>query len=274
MKKAILLARQYQEILNFLESPAKRFPYFKEKGKVNEIRCKLDLTEGDIRSKKQLSCLTDRYLEYKNELDTNSALYLFGVILEAVREEPDISLGLIAKTINTFMDKNNLEKGLYQKAIVLMFIFDMSLFLPDLNVNAGNEDNASGKKDLNEEFIEMPVAAKSQHDDPDKMVFMVVEKMPEYPGGDKEMFEFIASNIEYPAQAKKKGIQGRVYVTFVIEQDGRVSDVRILRGIGGGCDEEALRVVKAMPKWSPGIQKGKPVRVQYNLPLSFKLTRK
>jgi len=268
------LAKQYQEILDFLESPARQFPYFKEIGKVIEIRSKLDLTEGDIRSKKQLNCLTDRYLEYKNELDTNSAFYLFGVILEALREMPDISPGLIAKTINTYMDKNELEKGLYQKAIVLMFVFDISLLPADGSLNAVNVDNASGKKDLNEEILETPQAAISQHDDPDKMVFMVVEKMPEYPGGDKEMYGYLASNIKYPAEAKKKGIQGRVYVTFVIEQDGRVSDVRILRGIGGGCDEEALRVVKAMPKWSPGVQRGKPVRVQYNLPVSFKLTGK
>jgi TonB family protein len=268
------LAKQYQEILDFLGSPAKRFPYFKEIGKVTEIRYKLDLTEGDIRSKKQLSCLTDRYLEYKNELDTNSAFYLFGSILESIREMPDLSLGLIATTIDNFIDKNELEKGLYQKAIVLMFVFDISLFKADVSLIAGSTDNASGTMDLNEEFIEVPISAISQHDDRDKMVLMVVEKMPEYPGGDKEMYKFIASNIEYPAKAKKKGIQGRVYVTFVIERDGTVSDVRILRGIGGGCDEEAIRVVKAMPKWSPGMQKGKLVRVQYNLPISFKLTRK
>lgn len=268
------LAKQYQEILDFLGSPARRLPYFREMGKVIEIRSKLDLTEEDIRSKKQLSCLTDRYLEHKNELDTNSAFYLFGVILAEVRKMPDISPGLIAKTINTYMDKNEMEKGLYQKAIVLMFVFDLTLFPADDSLIAGNAVNTDGKKDLNQEFIEVPVGSKSQQDDPDKMVFMVVEKMPEYPGGDKELYTYLAKNIEYPAEARKKGIQGRVYVTFVIERDGRVSDVRILRGIGGGCDEEALRVVKAMPKWSPGVQKGKPVRVQYNLPVSFKLTGK
>jgi protein TonB len=69
--------------------------------------------------------------------------------------------------------------------------------------------------------------------------------------------------------AKESGIQGTVYVTFVVEKDGSITDVRVLRGIGGGCDEEAVRVVKNSPKWSPGKQRGKPVRVQYNLPVKF-----
>jgi protein TonB len=71
--------------------------------------------------------------------------------------------------------------------------------------------------------------------------------------------------------AKESGIQGRVFVTFVVERDGSVTDVRVLRGIGGGCDEEAIRVVQNMPKWSPGKQRGKSVRVQYNLPVKFTL---
>ena len=71
--------------------------------------------------------------------------------------------------------------------------------------------------------------------------------------------------------AKESGIQGMVYVTFVVERDGSITDVRVLRGIGGGCDEEAIRVVSAMPKWTPGKQRGKPVRVQYNLPVRFTL---
>ena len=85
------------------------------------------------------------------------------------------------------------------------------------------------------------------------------------------MYKYLAENIKYPQMAKESGIQGRVFVTFVVERDGRVTDVRVLRGIGGGCDEEAIRVVAAMPKWAPGKQRGKPVRVQYNLPVKFTL---
>lgn len=102
-------------------------------------------------------------------------------------------------------------------------------------------------------------------------VFTVVEVMPEFPGGMESLMEYLGSNIKYPEQAKKEGIHGRVFVSFVIEKSGNVSNVSILRGIGGGCDEESLRVVSEMPDWKPGLQDGKPVRVQYNLPIKYAL---
>ena len=102
-------------------------------------------------------------------------------------------------------------------------------------------------------------------------VFKVVEKQPSYPGGDDARIKFLVENIKYPEVAMKKGIRGTVYVTFVVKSDGSVSDVKVLRGIGGGCDKEAVRVVKLMPKWIPGEDKGKPVNVQYNLPIKFAL---
>ncbi len=102
-------------------------------------------------------------------------------------------------------------------------------------------------------------------------IFLVVENMPEFPGGESSMYKFIGNNIEYPRMAKESGISGRVFVTFVVERNGSVTDVQVLRGIGGGCDEEAVRVIKMMPKWNPGKQRGKPVRVQYRMPIKFTL---
>lgn len=102
-------------------------------------------------------------------------------------------------------------------------------------------------------------------------IFTVVESMPEYVGGMNKLYAFLNNNIKYPVMAKESGIQGKVYITFVVEKDGNITDVRILRGIGGGCDEEAVRVVSSMPRWTPGKQRGKPVRVQYNLPVRFTL---
>jgi protein TonB len=102
-------------------------------------------------------------------------------------------------------------------------------------------------------------------------IFTVVEESPGFPGGDIARIRFLQENIRYPQMARESGIQGTVYVTFVVEKDGRVTDVRILRGIGGGCDEEAIRVIKAMPRWNPGKQRGKPVRVQFNMPIKFTL---
>ena len=103
-------------------------------------------------------------------------------------------------------------------------------------------------------------------------IYQIVDEMPQYPGGEKAMMEYVAKNVKYPQEAKDKEIQGRVFVGFVVEKDGSVSTVKVLRGIGGGCDEEAVRVVSSMPKWKPGIKDGKPVRVSYMMPLTFKLS--
>ncbi len=97
------------------------------------------------------------------------------------------------------------------------------------------------------------------------------EVMPEFPGGEQAMMKFVSENVQYPEKAKEKEISGRVLVGFIVEKDGSVNEVKIVRGIGGGCDEEAVRVVKAMPKWKPGKQDGKTVRVSYTMPFFFKM---
>ena len=102
-------------------------------------------------------------------------------------------------------------------------------------------------------------------------VYTIVEQMPEFPGGEAKLLEFIKKNTRYPQEAKDVGIQGRVFVYFVVETDGSIGDVKILRGIGGTCDEEAMRVVKSMPKWKPGKHNGEFVRVSYQIPIFFKL---
>ena len=100
-------------------------------------------------------------------------------------------------------------------------------------------------------------------------IFTIVEKMPEFPGGIEALFSYLGKTLTYPAMAKDAKIQGKVYVTFVVDRDGSIANVKVLRGIGGGCDEEAVKVIKKMPKWEPGRQRGKAVRVQYNLPINF-----
>ena len=102
-------------------------------------------------------------------------------------------------------------------------------------------------------------------------VFVVVEDEPEFPGGMEALYKFLQDNVQYPRLVLENGIEGRVYVTFVVETDGSITNPRLLRDIGGGCGQEALRVVKMMPKWKPGKQQGKVVRVQFNLPVNFVL---
>jgi protein TonB len=102
-------------------------------------------------------------------------------------------------------------------------------------------------------------------------VLKVVEQMPEFPGGAAKMMEYISKNIVYPTYAFDNGIQGRVFVSFVVERDGSISNVKAKRGIGGGCDEEAVRVIQSMPKWNPARQRGETVRCSYTIPIIFKM---
>ena len=108
----------------------------------------------------------------------------------------------------------------------------------------------------------------SQNDD-DGRIFTIVEEMPKFPGGDSALKKFLLNHIRYPALARENRITGIVFVTFVINTEGKVTDPRLLKGIGYGCDEEALRVVSQIPDWMPGKQNGKNVAVQFNLPIKF-----
>ncbi|MEE4178560.1 MAG: M56 family metallopeptidase [Bacteroides sp.] len=103
------------------------------------------------------------------------------------------------------------------------------------------------------------------------VIFTVVEDQPRFPGGEEARVQYMVENLRYPEEARDDGIQGTVFVTFVVEEDGNITGVKVLRGIGGGCDEEAVRVVKNMPTWTPGRQRGQNVRVQYNMPIRFVL---
>lgn len=103
------------------------------------------------------------------------------------------------------------------------------------------------------------------------IIYDVVSEMPEFPGGEEELYKFLGDNLKYPAMARESNIQGRVWVGFVVYEDGSIKDIQVLKGIGGGCDEEAVRVVKMMPNWTPGEQMGKKVPVKFRLPINFKL---
>ena len=95
--------------------------------------------------------------------------------------------------------------------------------------------------------------------------------MPSFPDGEKALMEYLAKNIKYPSIARENGIEGRVIVGFVVSKTGNIEQVKVIRGIGGGCDEEAAKVIKSMPNWTPGKHNGKAVPVSYTVPVSFKL---
>lgn len=142
---------------------------------------------------------------------------------------------------------------------------------------AGNiscSQDASQAEDAKEEVV-APVSPEAKEAPVDSTakeeVFMVAEQMPEYPGGMKEMLKFLQENVKYPENAMKNNVQGRVIVQFVVEKDGTPTEFKVLRSVDPDLDAEALRVMKAMPKWKPGMQKGQVVRVKFTVPVSFKL---
>jgi len=139
---------------------------------------------------------------------------------------------------------------------------DNDVIVPDIDIDVETDEG---------DEIETVIIEDDLEDEKENNIFVFVEDKPGYPGGEKARLSFLKDNIRYPAFAVESGIQGIVYVTFVVEKDGNISNVALLRGIGGGCDEEAVRVVKRMPKWSPGKQREIPVRVQMNVPIKFQL---
>jgi protein TonB len=110
-----------------------------------------------------------------------------------------------------------------------------------------------------------------EEEEEETQVFFIVEDMPEFPGGEAALRQFIANEIKYPVIAQENGIQGRVYVTFVVNTDGSIADAKIARGVDPSLDKEALRVVSTLPRWKPGMQRGKAVRVSYTVPINFVL---
>ncbi len=122
----------------------------------------------------------------------------------------------------------------------------------------------------NDAVIDVAVPVVEDTHDPNEPL-TIAEVMPEYPGGKDALFAYIGTNLKYPEQAVEEGIEGVVFVTFVVEADGRITGVTVLRGMGGALDKEAVRVVSGMPNWMPGKQNGKVVRVKYNLPIRFML---
>ena len=147
---------------------------------------------------------------------------------------------------------------------VIEVVDDTKEITNELQVNAEVTDDTKN--------IEItPVVVEEEEEVVEEQIFTVVENDPEFPGGMDALYKYLAQNIKYPQLARDNGITGKVYVQFVVEKDGSIANPKVLRDIGGGCGQEAIRVVKSMPKWTPGKQRGKAVRVQFNLPVNFSL---
>lgn len=145
--------------------------------------------------------------------------------------------------------------------------------LKDIEISTKTQEGSDDgvPEGLEDVVEEAPPAVVEEVVEKPQEVFKVVEQMPQFPDGEAALFKFINDNIKYPAVARENGIEGKVFVKFIVEADGSVTNVEVVRDIGGGCGEEAMRVVKKFPKWNPGKQRGRPVRVFFNLPVQFRL---
>ena len=130
----------------------------------------------------------------------------------------------------------------------------------------GNDDAAGEVLKLKE-----AVAQPEPKPEVENKVFDVVEQMPSFPGGQAALMDYLSNNVKYPVVAQENGVQGRVVVSFVVEKDGSITDVKVVKSVDPSLDKEAARVVKSMPRWIPGKQNGSAVRVKYNVPVSFRL---
>lgn len=163
--------------------------------------------------------------------------------------------------------QNKKAKGVIVKVLLTLPVFALLIFA---NCKS-NENNAPKEEKIvaaETENVSSAVATTSQGEDE---VYMSVEKNPEFPGGVNAMMDYLRGNLKYPESAKKNKQEGRVFIGFVVEKDGSVTNVKVLRGVCEELDNEAVRVVKSMPTWIAGRDKGEPVRVQYTLPIVFKL---
>lgn len=171
----------------------------------------------------------------------------------------------LKKRITMMNQKKTPKTGMLKYLLIVPLVSALVI-----SSNAESMLNSAGKA-VNEQTPPPPPPPPVGEISDQDVIFMVVEKMPQYPGGDEELFKYLATNIKYPSDAKEQNIEGRVICQFVINRDGSVSDVVVVRSIAPSLDAEAVRVISAMPNWTPGEQRGQTVRVKYTLPINFKL---
>lgn len=171
---------------------------------------------------------------------------------------PDVRIPPPVKTVIKFLPPKVTDKEVVEEEE-----------MPTIEEIKQNETGTENIEGTGEVVFEEPVE-EAQGEDPNK-VFLIVEQPPEFEGGNEAMAKFVGKNTKYPASARRMNIEGTVFVGFVIDADGKVSDAAVIKGISADCDKEALRVIQMMPKWRPGKQSGRAVRVKFVYPIKFKL---
>jgi TonB family protein len=184
----------------------------------------------------------------------------------------NFNVSLLKQRITMMTKARSASWSLIKVGFALPAFFAVLFLFTAGSINNLSAQDTEQKQKAQQAEEQKAVQASQTSEEP---VYEVVKTMPEYPGGIDGLTQYLVTNIKYPPEAKTKGVQGRVFVSYIVEKDGSVTHVKVIRGIGSGCDEEAVRVISGMPKWSPGLnEKNQAVRVQFNLPIMFSLEDK
>ena len=172
----------------------------------------------------------------------------------------------------TSEEKNNVQSVRQQEIEIDRETENMTM---DNNIVDGIEEDYAGESEIEEIdeeiFEDHGIAIVEEEDFSNQKIYDIVDEMPAFPGGDYELIKYIEENLNYPQDAMESGIHGRVFVKIIVEPNGSISSAKIIRGLGFGCDEEAIRVIESMPNWKPGRKNGEAVRVNMAVPVNFKL---
>ncbi|MBO4738970.1 MAG: energy transducer TonB [Bacteroidales bacterium] len=188
------------------------------------------------------------------------------------REKVEVfSAGIVAtieeeQIIQTEQQKDLLPPPPPEKSQTLLEIVDDDIAVEDIIIDSEADENMQVEE---REYVEVSDTKEAEPEEEE--VFVIVEEESSFPGGEEALYKYLRDNLTYPSRAREAGIEGTVRLTFVVEKNGSISNVRVKRSVATALDEEAVRVVKAMPKWNPGKQRGKAVRSQFELPIIFKL---
>jgi len=231
---------------------------------------------GELNGKK-VRVRSNTPVYFKEELYADSRIY---TDLDTMPEFPGGSVGLITYIESEVVYPDLARKANINGVVNVDFVIEKDGSVSNVTVNDNlgyGCDEAAAKVILRMPlwepgyYLGEPARTLLSAPIPFKSFYKIVENMPEFPGGRKAMYEFLSENLVYPEMAKEQKVEGQVIVSFVVGANGSLSKIELARGIGSGCDEEALRLVSIMPAWVPGFHHGKPVPVEYNLAVGFKL---
>lgn len=220
----------------------------------------------------------EEYRQYQKRKAIPGIIFgvVFGVcaILAALghKQEPKEAAQETAVTQSSSEEKSFVQSVKQQEIKIDIETEDLTM---DQNIVDGIEGDfaeESEVEEIDEEmFTDHGIAIVEEEDFSNQKIYDIVDEMPVFPGGDYELIKYIDENLNYPKDAMESGIQGRVFVKLIVEPNGSISNAKIIRGLGYGCDEEAIRVVESMPNWKPGQKNGETVRVNMAVPVNFKL---